>query len=365
MVAVPTLTDGVVTLRAHRDSDIERCVEQCVDPLSIQWTTVPQPYTRDDAATFVRHVMPGGWVSDEEWGFAIEHEGVYAGTISLRNRGERRAEIAYGSHPDVRGRGVMERAVRLLLEWGFHAEGRDLETVIWWANAYNWASRRLAWKVGFSFDGLVRGWLPHRGELVDAWVGTLRRGDERVPAYEWLDVPRIVGKNVVLRRHRPEDEQRVLEGCTDERTAYWLGHMVHPFTAEDAAGFLLRRNDGMASGLHLHWVVADPDDDRLLGTISVLHIRLGEGEIGYWAHPEARGRGVMSEAARLAVRHSFIDRADGGLGLRRLRLLAAVDNAASRHVAEASGFVLEGIARDAAIIRGGFQDAALYGQVRP
>ena len=70
---MPTLSDDVVTIREHRDSDIERIVEQCVDPLSIEWTTVPTPYSRDDAATFVRHVMPGGWASDLEWGFAVEY----------------------------------------------------------------------------------------------------------------------------------------------------------------------------------------------------------------------------------------------------------------------------------------------------
>ena len=137
LVVVPTLTDGVVTLRAHREDDVERCWEQCQDPVSQAWTTVPIPYSRDDARRFVREAMPGGWTSDQEWGFAVEFEGRYAGTVSLRNRDERRAEIAYGSHPDVRGRGVAERALRLLLDWGFAPEtggGRDLETVIWWAN---------------------------------------------------------------------------------------------------------------------------------------------------------------------------------------------------------------------------------------
>ena len=159
---VPRLSDGVVTLRAHTEDDVERIVEQCVDPLSIAWTIVPVPYTRDDAKRFVRHAMPGGWETDQEWGFAVEHEGRFAGTVSLRNRDEGRAEVAYGSHPDARGRGVMARALRLLLAWGFAPEaegGRGLETVVWLANRGNWASRRLAWSVGFTFDGTLRGWL--------------------------------------------------------------------------------------------------------------------------------------------------------------------------------------------------------------
>ena len=57
----------------------------------------------------------------------------------------------------------MERALRLLLEWGFAEQG--LQTVVWWANEGNWASRRLAWRLGFTFEGTLRRWLPQRGEL--------------------------------------------------------------------------------------------------------------------------------------------------------------------------------------------------------
>ena len=39
-------------------------------------------------------------------------------------------------------------------------------------------------------------------------------------------------------------------------------------------------------------------------------------EIGYWAHPEARGRGVTSAAVELVVAHAFAPIADGGLGRR-------------------------------------------------
>ena len=63
------------------------------------------------------------------------------------------------------------------------------------------------------------------------------------------------------------------------------------------------------------------------------------GEIGYWAHPQARGRGVISEAVRLAVRHAFVPLADGGLGRRRLRLNVADGNLPSRAGGAARGFV--------------------------
>ena len=209
MRAIPTLTDGVVRLRPPLDDDIVGSVEQCQDPLTQRWTSVPVPYTRDDARTFLRQIIPGGWETEREWGFVVEapDNGVprFAGTISLRNEGDRRAEVAYGSHPWARGRGVMERALRMLLDWGF-AE-RDLQTVIWLAQRGNWSSRRLAWRLGFSADGTLRDWLPQRGSLIDAWAGTLRLGEEMTPRSPWLESPTITGRGVVLRSMRESDSR--------------------------------------------------------------------------------------------------------------------------------------------------------------
>lgn len=363
-MTVPTLTDGVVTLRAHADRDVEAIVEQSSDPLSIRWTRVPVPYGRDDAKRFVREVMPGGWSSDQEWGFAVEAEGRFVGTVTLRNEGERRAEVAYGANPWARGRGHVERALRLLLDWGFspaRAGGRDLEAVIWWAEAGNWASRRTAWKLGFSCDGTLRGWLPERNGLVDGWVGVLLAGDERQPRHPWLTAPVVHGDGIVLRPHHDDDVPRIVEACDDERTGYWLGGIPQPYTEADAQAYLLDRRDRMARGNGLYWAVADPDADLLLGSIAVLELDgLSGPEVGYWAHPAARGHGVMSEALRLVVRHCFIDTEDGGLGLERLRLVAAYDNPASRRVAEVNGFRTVGTERKATLCRDGRHDAVLY-----
>ena len=281
---VPTLSDGDgqdrVSIRAHRPEDAPGSLEQCHDPLSRRWTTVPLEYSLDDAKRFVTQARPGGWVTDEEWGFAVEavdDAGVprYAGTISLRNHGDRRAELAYGSHPWVRGRGVMERALRMLLTWGF--EERGIETVIWWANRGNWASRKLAWRLGFTFEGAPRRWLPQRGELLDSWVGTLLAGEPMQPAAPWYDVPRLVGDGLVLRRH----------------------------------------TDG-------------------------------------------RGRGLAPRMCRLALRPAFVPEADGGLGLGRVRAVAAEGNTTSRRVLELSGLQQQGRERRLVLTRSGLADGAVY-----
>jgi RimJ/RimL family protein N-acetyltransferase len=166
----------------------------------------------------------------------------------------------------------------------------------------------------------------------------------------------------VLRRHLPEDTSRIQEACSDERTAYWLGQMPSPYTRADAERFLLGRGELAATGRGLGWAVADPATGLLLGNISVFDLKPGrEAEVGYWTHPDARGRGVMSEACRLAVRHAFIDEEDGGLGLQRLIAYAAEENVASRHVIETNGFTRVGRERRGTRLRDGrLVDTACY-----
>ena len=364
---IPTLTDGVATLRAPTDDDIEGSYEQCQDPESQQWTLVAAPYSRDDARTYLRHIIPGGWESNREWGFVVEARddtGVprFAGTISLRNMDEGRAEIAYGSHPWVRGRGVMDRALRLLLDWGF-AE-RDLHTVLWLARRGNWTSRRLAWRLGFSVEGTLRDWLPQRGVLVDAWVGTLRRGEPMSPRVGWLLAPRIVGDSVVLRPNVEADIPGLVEGINDPQVRRYSRTLreLAPHDEAKARERVLGHLEEAARGGSMTWTVADVETDQLLGWVALFGISPGmDAEVGYWVHPSARGRGVASEACRLAVRHAFVDTEDGGLGLHRVKAYAATENLASCRILEQAGFTRFGIERGSTQLPDGtYVDTAAY-----
>jgi RimJ/RimL family protein N-acetyltransferase len=360
---VPLLTDGVVTLRAHRAEDAPAVLEQCTDPVSRQWTTVPVPYSLADAQSFVTEHAASAWARGT-WMFAVEaedqHGPRFCGTVELRDEGDRRAEIAYGAHPSARGRGIVGRALQLLLAWGF--DDRGLETVIWWSNRGNWASRRTAWRLGFSCDGTLERWLPQRGELLDAWVGVLHAGDPRAPRHPWLESPRITGDTVALRPFRTEDVPRIVEACRDERTSHWLGQMPSPYTRSDAEAYLEGRLTQLATGSGMSWAVADPGDDDLIGSISLFDLKPGrEAEIGYWTHPSSRGRGVMTEACSLVVRHALTGEGQGGLGLQRLIAFAAEGNSASRRVIEANGFVHVGRERRGVRLRDGtLVDTACY-----
>lgn len=68
-------------------------------------------------------------------------------------------------------------AVVAVCRWVFDI--RNLALVEWRAQVGNEASRRVAEKVGFSMEGVLRQRLVHRGCRVDAWVGSLLPGEIR------------------------------------------------------------------------------------------------------------------------------------------------------------------------------------------
>jgi RimJ/RimL family protein N-acetyltransferase len=349
----PTLTDGVVTLRAHREADVPDIVAHCSDPLMARWTRVPRPYTVAHAREFVAG-RRAEWESGRELGFAIEHEGRYAGSVDLRPAEGRTAEVGYALAPWARGRGAMTATLRLLLPWAFEHVG--LTAVHWRARVGNWGSRRVAWATGFRVEGQVRRSIGAGTHAYDAWVGSLLRGEPMQPAHVWLTPPALIGDRVLLRGHRPDDAQRIVEACADASTQRWLPLIPAPYGPADAVAHLEQLMSEQAVGEALTWAVSDPRSDLLLGEIGVFGLGGGTGrygEIGYWAHPRARGQGLTTEALRLVARHCLLPLEEGGLGLPRVVVRAARGNVASQRVARHAGFRPAGVDRAGEVLRDG------------
>jgi RimJ/RimL family protein N-acetyltransferase len=346
----PTLTDGVVTLRAHRPDDVEAVLAQCQDPDSQTWTTIPVPYERSHAEYFVTEAMPLGWQTPSGTkGFAIDalDDGRprFAGTVDIRPDGQAGVEVGFGLAPWARGRGLMSRAVRLAVAWAF--DTLHVDVALWRAAVGNWPSRRVAWACGFRVEGSVRRLLEARGLRQDGWVGSLLRGEPMAPTRPWLDAARIHGRQVLLRPWADADTARIVEACNDPLTRRWLPELPVPYTVEEAGAYLLGQRTMLAEGSAMCWCVADPVDDRCLAAMAIFKLGRAshEAEIGYWAHPDARGRGVMTEALQLAVRHAVVPVEEGGLGLPRVGLKAATGNVASHRVAQRAGFRPVGVER--------------------
>jgi len=360
---VPVLTDPLhgVRLRAHSDADLAAIVEQATDPSSIQFTTVPTPYGLDDARSFVHDMMAGGWERGSPLGWAIDRDTAsgpaFSGSIDLRIAGDGSAEVGFGLHPAARAQGVMSTALRLVRDYGFDVLG--LQVLRWRAVVGNWGSRRVAAAAGFRFDGAVRRLLSHRGELLDGWHATMTADDPRDPR-PWLEPPVLSSARVTLRPFAERDLTRIVEGCQDERTQHWLVSLPRPYTYADAEAYLEGGREMAARGHGLAWCVADTEDDRCLGSVGLEGYAnyARRGEIGYWAHPGARGLGLIAESVRLVS-----DFASRTSLTAFIQIRCAAGNRASRRVAEATGYRRLGVLPQAEPLGdGSVDDLVVYGQ---
>ncbi|MBC9733676.1 GNAT family N-acetyltransferase [Nocardioides marmotae] len=237
----------------------------------------------------------------------------------------------------------------------------DLHCLAAYVAVDSWAERRLLHETGFARDGVLRDWLPGPdGRRAHAWVGTVLRDDPLEPPHPWPEVPELEAGGLLLRPWRDADVPRIVEGCADAESQRWLGQMPAAYTSDAARAWLQDSAERVAEGTAMNWAVVDPGDpdgpDLALGSVGWFDLTAGvDCEVGYWTHPDARGRGVARRATEAVVAHAF-----GTLGVRRVRAFAAVDNVASRRVIEACGFELYGIERLGAWVRDGHVDMALY-----
>ncbi len=155
-VLPPVLDADGLLLRAPTTADIPDLVDACQDREISRWTTVPWPYTVEDAESFVATAarQAGERVSQD---FVIVRPGVdrVLGACGLHHVDEPASttQIGYWLGPTIRGQGVGGRAVmalvRALLMAGF--ERLEAEVIVG-----NEPSRRLLDRVGFVEEGILR-----------------------------------------------------------------------------------------------------------------------------------------------------------------------------------------------------------------
>ncbi|HVM56737.1 MAG TPA: GNAT family N-acetyltransferase [Gaiellaceae bacterium] len=125
----------------------------------------------------------------------------------------------------------------------------------------------------------------------------------------------------------------------DDEITRWLDQIPQPYTVEHALAYI---GGTTGNDRETRFAITDAADGRLLGSVGATWNEARDvAEVGYWLRADARGRGVTTAAVRLVTAWAL------GAGAARVQLRAAVDNDASRRVAEKAGFRLEGVHRSA------------------
>ena len=267
-----------------------------------------------------------------------------------------------------RGGGIGSALLEAVVDWARTQEAHKVSLAVWPTNS---PAIGLYARYGFRVEGTRRRHYPRRsGALWDAtWMGLILDHDTPGGPGPWKPerAPILVpaggirgpaGSGIVLRQWRRADIPALVAAIDDPETGRTLPHIPNPYTPADAEEYIAGTRVDLTAGKALP--VAIEVDGRLAGSID---LRLDEidgetAETGYWVAAPVRGKGVASTAARLLSDFGFEE-----LGLRRVELNAALNNPASRRVAEKAGFELEGIRRAWRTVAGVPTDFAVYARL--
>lgn len=137
----------------------------------------------------------------------------------------------------------------------------------------------------------------------------------------------------------------------------WLPNLSAGLTVADVQRFIATAQVEWDEGTAYHHVITAAADGRVLGTLGLTQINRLHlfGNVYYWVRTSAAGHGAASAAVRQLARFAFAQ-----VGLKRLEIVMAVGNAASRKAAEKAGATYEGRLRNRLQMHNEWHDAYMY-----
>jgi RimJ/RimL family protein N-acetyltransferase len=175
---VEGLSDGIVRLRLMAEADLPAIAAACRDPEIPRWTRVPEDYREADARSwFEQEVVERS--RGQQLGLVVVDPRTdrLLGSVGIVHPDwtEGRCELGYWVAREARGRGAATRAVRLLAAWIF--ESLPIDRIEICAEPENAASRRVAERAGFTFEGELRSYIVNKGTRRDMAMYSRLRDD--------------------------------------------------------------------------------------------------------------------------------------------------------------------------------------------
>ena len=169
--------------------------------------------------------------------------------------------------------------------------------------------------------------------------------------------PLLTTQRLVLRVAAERDVDAVFEMESDPvAMRYWSKPPMRD--RAEAVASVERAKGYFPARTALRWSICRPEDDRMLGHVSLFdfHEQSGRAEIGYGLATRHWGRGYMHEALVAVAGYAF-----GPLGLRRLEADIDPRNLASVRALERLGFAREGLLRERWQVGDEISDTVLMG----
>ncbi len=172
----------------------------------------------------------------------------------------------------------------------------------------------------------------------------------------------LVTPRLYLTPPSPMDAEDLWRAVDSTRASLepWLSWVPLQTDLEASERFLRASAEDWEQGSAVRLSVRDRVSMAYLGVVSfenLQHTNLS-GDLGYWLHKSAEGKGVMLEAASACIYWAFHE-----LKAHRIRVAASTKNTRSLALIQRLGFRFEGIAREAEFVAGRWLDHAIFARL--
>ena len=174
-----------------------------------------------------------------------------------------------------------------------------------------------------------------------------------------VSIPVLNTRRLVLRPFEAGDAPAVQRLAGAPEVALTTQNIPHPYPDGVAEAWIASHGPAWEEGRFLTLAITSAPEG-LVGAVS-LHLTPAHrrGELGYWVGVPFWNRGYATEASAALVDFGF-----RRLALNRVQARHLTCNPASGRVMEKLGMKLEGIQRQYLLVRGAFEDLAMYAILR-
>ncbi|WP_051044474.1 GNAT family N-acetyltransferase [Pleurocapsa sp. PCC 7319] len=168
---------------------------------------------------------------------------------------------------------------------------------------------------------------------------------------------RLQSDLVVLQKYTVEDLHQLFEAIrvSIDRVYPWLPWCHPNYTITETEEWLKTRPQRWDEGKEFGFSIRDRQGAIVGGCGIGIRSLPWSGNLGYWLKTGATGKGYATEATKLLVQFGIQE-----LQLKRIEIVASVENFSSQKVAVRSGAFKEGVSRNRLLIHSKFHDAIVY-----
>ncbi len=165
--------------------------------------------------------------------------------------------------------------------------------------------------------------------------------------------------NIGIRPFRPDDAGPVYQAVEESRAAVapWMPDLAAVPSVEAVGAWINATLTGRAAGHMFHCAIVDVPTDTFLGGCGLTHLHATHrfANLSYWVRSSQVRRGVATTATRLLAAWGFAH-----VHLHRIEIVVALENTASRRVAEKAGARYEGVLRNRIWVHDHPHDAVMF-----